>query len=103
MGSQICKGSGVEVEVEVEVDVMFPIQSKNLLRLDWTDDLALSYICAENCRHNNVLGKLLRKHSAPHCKKKESRLSLKFADEVDQVFVLDGMITVVPCSQTYLE
>ena len=102
MGSQICKGSGVDVEVEC-MENLFPVQSKSLLKLDWTDDLALDYHCAENCRHNLALGRVLKKHPLAGKKKGESRATLKFADDIDQIFILDDMNTDLDHFQTLRE
>ncbi len=101
MGSQICKGSGVDAYDEV--DDLFPVQSKSLLKLDWTDELAMDYHCAENCRHNCVLGRVLKKHPAADRRKRESRSTLTFSNDTDQIFIFEDMNTDVCHSETLRE
>ncbi len=106
MGSQICKGSGVDVEgdVDVKVDAMFPVQSKSLMRFDWSDELAMDYHSAKNCRHNDALGRALKKHPIPDSRKRESRSPLTFANDIDQIFIIEDLNTdVLCCSETLRE
>ncbi len=95
MGSQICKGSAVDIEV----DTLFPVQSKASIKLDWSDDLVMHYQCAENCRHNDALGRALKNH-VDQRKKRESRQRLKFADNVDEIFIVEDLNTDVYQPQT---
>ena len=96
MGAQVCKGRGVDDDEtaelqmnEIDIDSIFPVQSRMLSMLDWTDELVVDYRCKENCRHNHALGKLIRNGPPNHERQKISlrKQPLKFADNVEHILI----------------
>ena len=101
MGSQLCKGSGVDMETAdqpdprnqpsiFDIDNFFPVQCNLPQRLDWNDELALEYRCKENCRHNHALGKWMRKNPPAESRdryKQRIKHPLKFAENVEQIII----------------